>query len=420
MKPDTSRIHQQIDSRKEDLFKLLMTLIRFKTPNPPGGNERPAQEWMAEQMRQLGFKAEIFDALPGRPNAVGKLAGAGGGKSVILNGHVDVCEDRLIEKWRRNPYDPYIEGGALFGKGGTDMKGALASYLFVVDCIQRAGHKLKGDVTIESVIGEETGEPGTKACLDKGYRADFAIVGEPARGGQNAYPAVGLTTARMTIASPYTLHLQERRHFTHAGGGREGANCIDKMAAVVIPALNDLEKHWAVFKKHPMMPAGQALINVFAISGGGNIFFIPDKCVIDVVVYYLPGEDKIAVQKEVEDKIKRASQADEWLKKYPPRIDWEFEPEKYRFLPFEVDVNAPGVKAVLESYTEVTGKDMELGGRGGIVDTGWFTASGIPAFTYGPGDAYWAHRIDERVELDALVNYSKTLAVFLSKWCGLG
>ncbi len=419
MKPDVSKILSQIESRQQELFELLMTLVRFKTPNPPGGNERPAQEWMASQMKKLGFKAEIFDALPGRPNAVGKLAGTGGGKSVILNGHVDVCEDRLIEKWQRNPYDPHIEGGAIFGKGGCDMKGALASFLFVIDCIQRSGYRLKGDVTVESVIGEETGEPGTKACLDRGYRADFAIVGEPARGGQNAYPAVGLTTARIFVESPYTLHLQERRHYNVAGGGREGANCIDKMAAVVIPALYDLERQWAVVKQHPMMPAGQALINVFAINGGGNIFFIPDKCFIDVVVYYLPGEDKDVVQKEVADKISRACQADEWLKKYPARIEWEFEPQKYVFLPFEVDVNQPGVKAMLESYKEVTGKEIELGGRGGIVDTGWFTAAGIPAFTYGPGDAYWAHRIDERVELQALVNYAKTLALFLSQWCGV-
>jgi len=416
---NVSLVLQQIENRKEELYQLLMTLIRFKTPNPPGGNEREAQEWMAQQLRKLGLKVEVFDAMPGRPNTVGRLTGVGGGKSVILNGHIDVCEDRLVSKWRRDPYDPYIEDGALFGKGTTDMKGSLASFLFVLDCIQRAGYKFRGDVIIESVVGEETGEPGTKRCLDRGYRADFALVGEPARGATNLYGAVGLTNARITVESPYTLHLQERRHFTHAGGGREGANCIEKMATVIIPALNDLERHWAVFKKHPLMPAGQALINVFAINGGGNIFFIPDKCFIDLVVYQLPSEDKTAVQKEVEDKMRRASQADEWLRQYPPKIEWEPEPEKYRFLPFEVDTDEPGVKTLMESYKEVTGKEFDIGGRGAIVDTGWFTASGIPAITYGPGDAYWAHRIDERVELNALLIYCKTLTAFISKWCGL-
>lgn len=90
------------------------------------------------------------------------------------------------------------------------------------------------------------------------------------------------------------------------------------MATVIIPALNDLEKHWGVFKKHPLMPAGQAMSNVFNFTGGKNVFFIPDKCTIDFTFYYLPGENRRAMQKEVEDKINRVSQANQWLRKYPP------------------------------------------------------------------------------------------------------
>jgi acetylornithine deacetylase len=274
-------ILEELEGEKEELYDLLKTLIRFRTPNPPAGNEREAQEWVGERLRELGGKVEIFDALPGRPNVVGLLGGEGGGRSVILNGHIDVCEDRLIEKWRRDPYDPYIEDGKLFGKGSTDMKSALASFLFVLRCAKRRGYRFQGDIILQSVIGEEMGEPGTKICVEKGYRADFAIVGESARSATVLYPAVGLTMGRLTIASPYTLHLQERRFFLHAGGGREGANCVEKMAAVIIPALNDLERRWGVFKTHPLMPAGQAMINVFNISGGGNVFFVPDKCTID-------------------------------------------------------------------------------------------------------------------------------------------
>lgn len=412
-------ILEELDNQKEELYHILETLIRFRTPNPPGGNEKEAQDWVADRLRKLGFKVDIFDALPGRPNVVGMLAGIGGGKSVILNGHIDVCEDRLIDKWRRDPYDPYLEGEALFGKGSSDMKSALAVFLFVLECVQRRGHRFKGDVIFESVIGEEMGEPGTKRCLEKGYRADFAIVGESAKGATVLYPAVGLTNGRLTIESPYTLHLQERRFFLHAGGGREGANCIEKMATVIIPALNDLEKHWGVFKQHPLMPAGQAMINVFNFTGGGNVFFIPDKCTIDFIVYYLPGEDREAVQKEVEDKINRVSQADEWLRKYPPIIGWDTAPETYRFIPSELNLDEPGVQTLMQSYQEATGDDLSVGGRGVIVDSGWFSSAGVPVVTFGPGDAFWAHRINERVELAALSAYCQTLAIFLCRWCGL-
>jgi len=414
-----ARILDKVDNRKEELYEILQTLIRFRTPNPPGGNEKEAQQWIAARLRKLGFEVDIFEALPGRPNVVGKLTGAGGGKSVILNGHIDVCEDRLIDKWRRDPYDPDIGDGALFGKGSSDMKGALASFLFVLGCIARQGYKFKGDVIFESVIGEEMGEPGTRRCLEKGYRADFAVVGESAKGATTLYPAVGLTNGRLTITSPYTLHLQERRFFQHAGGGREGANCIEKMATVIIPALNDLEKHWGVFKKHPLMPAGQSMINVFNFTGGGNIFFIPDRCTIEFTVYYLPGEDREMVQKEVKDKVSRVAQADEWLRKYPPVIEWDYEPEKYQFIPSELNLDEPGVKILIDSYKQATGKELSVGGRGVIVDSGWFSAAGIPVATFGPGDAFWAHRIDERVELSALSAYCRTLAIFLCRWCGL-
>jgi acetylornithine deacetylase/succinyl-diaminopimelate desuccinylase family protein len=410
---------KKLDSKRDDLHQVLKTLIRFRTPNPPSGNETAAQEWVYQRLEKMGLSVDRFDALPGRPNVVGIWKGVGGGKSIILNGHIDVCEDRLVEKWQRGPYDPHIENGKLFGKGSADMKGALASFLFILECAQELGYRFKGDITVQSVIGEEMGEPGTKRCVERGYRADFAIVGESAVGAKVLFAAVGLTTARLTIESPYTLHLQERRFFKHAGGGREGANCIEKMADVIIPALNDLESHWAVHKQHPLMPPGQAMINVFGIEGGGNIFFIPDRCSIEFVVYYLPGEDKETVQKEVVDKIIRAAQADEWLRNYPPSIQWEPAPETYAFIPSDLEPGEPGVKLLMESYREATGKELSLGGRGVIVDSGWFSSAGIPVATYGPGDAYWAHRIDERVELEALDAYCRTLAIFLCRWCGL-
>lgn len=416
---ELNNVLAELDNRREELYDLIRSLIRFETPNPPGANEKGAQEWIAERLMSLGLEVDVFDALPGRPNVVGRLVGSGGGKSVILNGHIDVCEDRLVEKWSRSPYESYIEGGELYGKGSSDMKGALACYLFVLHCFTRCNLSFRGDVLFESVIGEETGEPGTKSCLDKRYRADYAIVGESAKGATVLYAAVGLTHGRIIIESPYTLHLQERRHFQHAGGGREGANCIEKMAIVIIPALNDLERQWSVLKQHTLMPPAQAMINVFSVAGGGNIFFIPDKCAIDIVVYYLPGEDKQSVQKEVEDKIYKVAQADGWLSKYPPVIKWDPDPESYQFIPSDLDLNEPGVQTLMQSYKEATGKDLLVGGRGVIVDSGWFSASGIPVVTFGPGDAYWAHRIDERVDLNALSIYCRTLAIFLSKWCEL-
>jgi len=413
------RVLGALDAAQSDVVELLATLVRFETDNPPGGNEAPAQHWMAERMQKLGMEVDLFDALPGRPDAVGIWRGTGDGRSVILNGHIDVAEVRQRALWERDPFDPVVEGRTMYGRGTSDMKSALAAYLFVVRELQAAGVRLRGDVIAQSVMGEEAGEPGTRACTERGYRADFAIVGEATRARQ-ALAAVGTMNLRITIRSPYTLHLHARRLALHAGGGLEGANCLEKMATRILPALNDLEREWAVFKRHPAIPPAQTLINPFGIRGGGNPFFLPDECTLHVIVLYLPNESRDEVRREVEDQIRRAAELDPWLRKYPPELEWDPAEYPIAFLPSNVDPNHPGVSALIEAGREVLGTPLVVGGgRGAICDSGWIAQGGTPTAVWGPGDIYWAHRVDERVDLDDVLAYSKVLALFLLRWCGV-
>lgn len=413
------RILNALDETQPTLVDLLATLVRFETDNPPGNNEAPAQSWMAARMRELGMDVDLFDALPGRPDAVGIWRGTGGGRSVILNGHIDVAEVRQRDLWTRDPFDPVVEGRTMYGRGTSDMKSALAAYLFVVRQLRAAGVRLRGDVVIESVMGEEAGEPGTRACTERGYRGDFGIVGEATRARQ-ALAAVGTMNLRITIRSPYTLHLHARRLALHAGGGLEGANCLEKMATRIIPALNDLEREWAVFKRHPAIPPAQTLINPFAIRGGGNPFFLPDECALHVIVLYLPGESRDEVRRQVEEQIRRAAELDPWLRKYPPELEWDPVEYPVAFLPSDVDPDHPGVRALIEAGQGVLGAPIETGGgRGAICDSGWVARGGTPTVVWGPGDIYWAHRVDERVDLDDVLAYAKVLALFLLRWCGV-
>ncbi|MBI4240379.1 MAG: ArgE/DapE family deacylase [Candidatus Rokubacteria bacterium] len=413
------RVLGAVEAAQSDVVRLLAELVRFETDNPPGGNEGPAQRWMAERMRQLDLEVDLFDALPGRPNAVGVLKGTGGGHSLILNGHMDVAEVRQRETWRRDPFEPIVEGRTMYGRGTSDMKSALAAYLFVLQQLHAAGVRLRGDVIIESVMGEEAGEPGTRSCTERGYRADFAIVGEATRARQ-VLAAVGTMNLRITIKSPYTLHLHARRLALHAGGGLEGANCLEKMATRIVPALNELEREWAVFKRHPVIPPAQTLINPFAIRGGGNPFFMPDECALHVIVVYLPNESRDEVRQQVEEQIRRAAELDPWLRKYPPELEWQPAEYPIAFLPSDVDPGHPGVRTLLEAGREALGEPVEVGGgRGAICDSGWIAEGGTPTVVWGPGDIYWAHRVDERVNLDDVVAYARALALFLLRWCGV-
>ena len=106
---DKSRVLKYINENRDKILEFLKTLIRYRTPNPPGRNCSQPQNWIANELRSMGFEIEIFDVFPGDPNVVGVLKGKRGGRSIILNGHIDVAEIREEETWKHNPFDPVIE-----------------------------------------------------------------------------------------------------------------------------------------------------------------------------------------------------------------------------------------------------------------------------------------------------------------------
>jgi len=409
------RVLSAVEENKDRLYEILKTLIRFPTVNPPG-DEAPAQEWFSGALKKAGAQVDMFEPMPGRPNVVGTLRGTGGGRSVILNGHMDVVTAKHPDRWRHPPFEPVMEEGCMFGRGASDMKSALAVYLFVLEMLKYCGIRLKGDAIVQSVVGEEAAEPGTKAAAER-YPADFAIVGEGTRARQ-IVASVGTLIAKITIESPYTLHLHARRLALHAGGGVEGANAIEKMALRIIPALNDLEREWAVFKNHWAIPPGQTLINPFLIGGGGSPGYLADTCILHVIVVYLPSENTETVKQEIEDQVRRAADLDGWLRAYPPTIEWNPEDQPWIFPASDLPMDHPGVKELGGVVEGLTGEKAQYGGRGGITDAGWFPINGIPSVVYGPGDVQWAHRIDERVRLEDVLLYAKAIGCFLLRWCG--
>jgi acetylornithine deacetylase/succinyl-diaminopimelate desuccinylase family protein len=412
------RLVADIAANEGRLVETLRDLVRFRTPNPPGGNEREAQDWMEQRFRALELEVERWDALPGRPNVIGILRGEGGGPAVALNSHIDVCEDRLLEEWSSDPYDPVIDGRDMIGRGVSDMKCAMASFVTAVETLRKRDVRLKGDVILQSVIGEEAGEPGTRSAIEHGHRGDFAIVGESSR-GRDLVACIGVVNAKITIESPYTLHLVARKFTINAGGGLEGGNCVEKMALRILPALADLERQWAVFKTHALVPPGACNVNVFRIEGGANTFILPDRCVAYVTVTYLPHERQEDVAREVEEQVARAAALDDWLRKYPPKVEWSPAEYPIEFPAADFDPESEPVRALADAVRAATGEEPTMGGRGGITDAGWFHRAGVPAVVFGPGDVNYAHRVDERVHLDDVVNHCKATTLFLTRFCGL-
>lgn len=407
---------EAIDQNRGELLEILATLVRFDTSNPPGGNELEAQRWIAARLEEMGLEVDIFDVYPGRPDVVGILRGTGDGRSVILNGHIDVWPISPTEDWTQDPLEPVIEGSKMYGRGTSDMKSGLAGFLYVLHRLLKSAYRPRGDVIFQSVVDEERGGPGTRRCIERGYSADFVIVGEPAR-GRRIHAAIGVMNACIAVKSPYSLGLRDRAKFRNSSDQPEGANCIEKMVIRILPALNELERRWAVSKSHPLVPDGLALINPFLIQGGGNWSYIPDECRLYITVTYLPHEKKEEVQAEIEAQIREAADTDPWLTKHQPSVEWSPTSYETEFAPADMDLTHPGVGLLAEANKTITGQMPLIGGRGGIADAGWFYQSGMAAVIFGPGIFETGHKGDEFVDLDDLMAFTKTMALFLLNWC---
>lgn len=145
------------------------------------GMESQAAVYMERLMQEIGLETTLVEAVSGRKNAVGLYHATGNGRSLLFNGHIDVVPPGELEAWKDDPFSGKIDGEYVYGRGSTDMKGGNLAALYALKAIQSAGYAPAGDITFQTVVGEEckATEAGTGAVLDRGYRADAAIICEP-------------------------------------------------------------------------------------------------------------------------------------------------------------------------------------------------------------------------------------------------
>lgn len=409
----------QINERQEELLDLLKNLIRFKTPAPPARNTAEAQQFLAQFLKRLDFEIDMWDVYPGDPNVVGTLKGSKGNsyQSLIINGHMDVAEIQEDEPWETDPFTPFIKDGNIVGRGVADMKGGLAGALFAIKLLKEAGISLPGDLIFQSVIGEEVGEAGTLQCCERGYAADFALVVDTS--DLSIQGQGGVITGWITVKSPQTFHDAMRRNMIHAGGKVTGASTIEKMMKI-IAGLNDLERHWAITKSYPGVPAGANTINPAVIEGGRHAAFIADECRLWITVHYYPNETHEQVIKEIEEHLLSVANGDVWLRENPPLFKWggtSMIVDRGEIFPsLEVDPNHLAVQTLAKNHETILQKKAILDVSPTVTDGGWFSHAGIPAAIYGPGNLQNAHAVNEQLSIQQLVDYTKVVLNFIYDW----
>ncbi|WP_127533992.1 acetylornithine deacetylase [Paenibacillus kobensis] len=415
-----AQLQQQVEERQDELFALLAELVAFPTVSPPARNTMQAQQFLERQLQACGFETELWEVYPGDPNVTAVKRGMEGSqyKSLLLNGHMDVAEVGDSREWQVDPFQLTLQDGRAYGRGTADMKGGLAALLFAVKLLTEAGVELKGDLLFHSVIGEEAGEAGTRACMERGHTADFAVVADTsalAIQGQG-----GVITGWVTVQSPVTYHDGMRSRMIHAGGGVEGASAIEKMAKL-IAGLQELERHWAVTKSYPGFPAGSNTINPAVIEGGRHAAFIADRCSLWITVHFYPDEDYESVAAEIEEHLLGVAAGDPWLRNNPPTFRWGgrsmIEERGEIFPSLELDTETDGFKALFASHTQVRGTEPEAGMSPTVTDAGWIGRAGIPTVIYGPGELAYAHAVNESTDIQELLDYTKIMIGFIADWC---
>ena len=192
-----NQLFSYIDANRERLVSLIRELVRIPSENcPPHGYEYDCQQYVGHFLRQLGWETDIYNLteVPGleehrlfwpgrnyrqRPNVDARCRGTGGGRSLILSGHIDTVP-KGTQPWTRDPFGGTVEENRLYGRGSNDMKAGVATHLFVAESLNHLGLELKGDLIVESVVDEEFGGVnGTLAGRLKGFNADAAVISEP-------------------------------------------------------------------------------------------------------------------------------------------------------------------------------------------------------------------------------------------------
>ncbi|MSO95886.1 MAG: M20 family peptidase [Thermoleophilia bacterium] len=383
------------------------------------GDEQRMGELMVELYRALGLQAQWQQVEDNRANALGIWSGAGGGKSLMFNGHMDTSYSGR-EEWLRDVpgFQPqhFVEDGRLYGLGVSNMKGALACYVEAVRALQDAGVRLRGDVLIAAVCGEiektqygdATGAQyrgyaaGSRYLVSHGGVADMCLLGEPTEG-------------KVVLGHFGTLWLRIRVHgnFIHTAfsEGKRDRNAILRMHKV-LAAVQEWIPRWEDDPGNSYRGA-KAIVNVGAIEGGfgWRVSRTPHHADLFLDVRVPPTKEMGVARREVLDMVRGLGE------RFP---EYGIEGEVYVTAPgAEIDEGHELVAAIDASHEEVFGTVPQRDVTRWFSDASALTRYGIPTVNYGTSTGLMDVEQGENLEIDGLVKTAQTYAGVAMRVCGV-
>jgi acetylornithine deacetylase len=361
------------------LAELAGELVRIESINPGlvagGSGEAGVANFVAGWAERAGLEVEIEEAAPGRPNVIATARGLGGGKSLMLNAHMDTVGVTGMEE----PFSGRIDGGRVYGRGAYDMKASLAASLLAAE--RALSLALRGDVIVSAVADEELASVGSAAVASH-RRPDAVIVTEP-------------TEERLAVAHKGFVNFEIGTEGFAAHGSRPdlGVDAIARMGGVLV-RLEQFDAELRAGQGHALLGTGS--LHASTIEGGREYSSYPASCTLAAERRTIPGESLEQVEAEMRGLLAGVPGTSRLIISRPP---------------YQMAQDDPFVQLVRSCAG-----GAEIAGMPFWADSGLFAEAGIPTVLYGPrGEG--AHADVEWVDLDDLNATAGVLLATVGDFC---
>jgi acetylornithine deacetylase len=417
-----------VESHRDRLIEIIRELVRIPSENtPPVGNEEACQQYVARYLKEQGLETELYYLrevkglrehplffgdrdYSNRPNVGARRRGRGGGRSLVLSGHIDTVP-RGTQPWTRDPFGGEVEGNLLYGRGSNDMKGGVSANLFMAEALRELGIELKGDLMIETVSDEEFGGVnGTIAGRLKGYNGDAAIITEPTflricpsqRGGR---------TVQITLNSSGGILTE----------GKFPTGVIDAIRYFLVKMQDFAEQRKKKAPVHEFYAGSPDPVPVSITKlttgpwGTQEPITIPETCQIEMYWQLMPGEKQAEIEQEFNEWFEGIVRASPELFPVKPKIEFPI-----RWLPGSaISPTEPLISEFAECAEYAMGEAPQITGFDAPCDMYVFhQAFNTPALLWGPRGGN-THAADEYLEIDSIVATAKAQMQFVCQWCGV-
>lgn len=408
----------RIAAKRDDLVALTQDLIRIPTLNPPGENYREICDYLDRRLRAHGFATQLIRAegAPGdsdrypRWNIIARCDGARTGDCVHFNSHTDVVD--AGHGWTLDPFGGTLQDGKIYGRGACDMKGGLAASIIAAEAFIEAFPNHSGAIEISGTADEESGGYGGVAHLAQmGYfnpsRVQHVIIPEP------------LNKDRVCLGhrGGWWAEIETFGQIAHGSMPFLGDSAIRHMGAVLERFEDTLFPAMAARRTDmPVVPEGarSSTMNINSIHGGqaeqpsGSTalpsHLVPDSCRIVI-------DRRFLIEERIEDVRGEVEAILDGLRDSRPKFDYALRELNY-VLPSMTDRDAPVARTVAQAVRAVMGKEAEFVASPGSYDQKHIDRIGKlrNCVAYGPGILELAHKPDEYVGVDDMLQSAEVMA----------